>query len=91
MLPKHLGAEVDCSAWPVPEVLRWLKKAGGVNNREFARTWNTGLGMVIVVEESKVQEAMDVLEKAGEKVYKVGKVIAKGEQEVVLKNADSWN
>lgn len=91
MLPKHLGAEVDCSSWPVPEVLRWLKKAGGVNEREFARTWNTGLGMVIVVEESKVAEATEVLEKAGEKVYKVGKVIAKGDVEVVLKNTEAWN
>jgi homoserine kinase len=91
MLPKHLGAEVDCSAWPVPEVLRWLKKAGGVSEREFARTWNTGLGMVLVVEEKNVQEAIEVLEKAGEKVYKVGKLIAKGDVEVVLKNAEVWN
>jgi homoserine kinase len=91
MLPKHLGAEVDCSAWPVPEVLRWLKKAGGVSEREFARTWNTGLGMVLVVEEKNVKEAVEVLEKAGEKVYQVGKLIAKGDVEVVLKNAEAWN
>jgi homoserine kinase len=93
MLPKHLGAEVDCSAWPVPEVLRWLKKAGGVSEREFARTWNTGLGMVMVVEEKNVKEAVEVLEKAGEKVYQVGKLIAKREDgvEVVLKNSEAWN
>jgi homoserine kinase len=91
MLPKHLGAEVDCSAWPVPEVLRWLKKAGGVSEREFARTWNTGLGMVLVVEEKNVKEAVEVLEKAGEKVYQVGKLIAKGDAEVVLKNSEAWN
>jgi homoserine kinase len=93
MLPKHLGAEVDCSAWPVPEVLRWLKKAGGVSEREFARTWNTGLGMVMVVEERNVKAAIEVLENAGEKVYQVGKLIAKREDgvEVVLKNSEAWN
>ena len=65
--------------------------AGGVSEREFARTWNTGLGMVLVVEEGNVQEAIEVLEKAGEKVYTVGKLIAKGGVEVVLKNAEVWN
>jgi phosphoribosylaminoimidazole (AIR) synthetase len=47
--------------------------------------------MVLVVEEKNVQEAIEVLEKAGEKVYKVGKLIAKGDVEVVLKNAEVWN
>ncbi|KAK4501269.1 hypothetical protein PRZ48_007076 [Zasmidium cellare] len=93
MLPKHLAAEVDASAWPVPEVLMWLKKAGNVTSREFARTWNTGLGMVIVVREGLAGEATRVLEGAGEKVYRVGRLVKKvGEGEgVVLQKAEHWD
>lgn len=91
MLPKHLAAEVDASAWTVPAVLKWLKQAGNVSSREFARTWNTGLGMVIVVEESLVAEATKALEGAGEKVHRVGKLVTKKDEEVILKNFEHWD
>lgn len=90
MLPKHLAADVDASAWSVPDVLMWLKKAGNVSSREFARTWNTGLGMVIVVREGKASEATAVLEAAGEKVHRVGKLVAKKDQGVILHNTERW-
>ncbi|THV74300.1 phosphoribosylformylglycinamidine cyclo-ligase-like protein [Aureobasidium pullulans] len=91
MLPKTLAAEVDVSAWTVPPVLKWLKEAGNVESREFARTWNTGLGMVIVVSKENAAEAQKVLEEAGERVSVIGKLFTRGEDEVVLKNLESWN
>lgn len=91
MLPKTLAAEVDVSAWSVPPVLKWLKEAGNVESREFARTWNTGLGMVIVVSKENAAEAKKVLEEAGERVSVIGKLFPRGEDEVVLKNLDAWN
>ncbi|KAG9539035.1 phosphoribosylformylglycinamidine cyclo-ligase-like protein, partial [Aureobasidium melanogenum] len=91
MLPKTLAAEVDVSAWSVPPVLKWLKEAGNVESREFARTWNTGLGMVIVVSKENAAEAKKVLEEAGERVSVIGKLFSRGEDEVVLKNLEAWN
>lgn len=91
MLPKHLAAEVDASAWTVPAVLLWLKQAGNVSSREFARTWNTGLGMVIVVQESLVVEATKALENAGEKVHRVGRLVTKKDEEVILRNFEHWD
>ncbi|KAG9619595.1 phosphoribosylformylglycinamidine cyclo-ligase-like protein, partial [Aureobasidium melanogenum] len=91
MLPKTLAAEVDVSAWSVPPVLKWLKEAGNVESREFARTWNTGLGMVIVVSKENAAEAQKVLEEAGERVSVIGKLFSRGEDEVVLKNLEAWN
>ncbi|KAG9684131.1 phosphoribosylformylglycinamidine cyclo-ligase-like protein, partial [Aureobasidium melanogenum] len=91
MLPKTLAAEVDVSAWSVPPVLKWLKEAGNVESREFARTWNTGLGMVIVVSKENAAEAKKVLEEAGERVSVIGKLFPRGEDEVVLKNLEAWN
>lgn len=91
MLPKTLAAEVDVSAWSVPPVLKWLKEAGNVESREFARTWNTGLGMVIVVSKENAAEAKKVLEEAGERVSVIGRLFTRGEDEVVLKNLEAWN
>jgi homoserine kinase len=91
MLPKTLAAEVDVAAWTVPPVLKWLKEAGNVESREFARTWNTGLGMVIVVSKENAAEAQKVLEDAGERVSVIGKLFKRGEDEVVLKNLEAWN
>jgi homoserine kinase len=91
MLPKTLAAEVDVAAWTVPPVLKWLKEAGNVESREFARTWNTGLGMVIVVSKENAAEAQKVLEEAGERVSVIGKLFKRGEDEVVLKNLEAWN
>lgn len=91
MLPKTLAAEIDVKAWTVPPVLKWLKEAGNVESREFARTWNTGLGMVIVVSKENAAEAQKVLEEAGERVSVLGKLISRGTDEVILNNLDSWN
>lgn len=92
MLPKTLAAEVEIGSWPVPDVLKWLKEAGNVESHEFARTWNTGLGMVIVVSKEKAGEAQKVLEEAGEKVYVLGKLIKRTSGEgTVLNNIEAWN
>jgi len=91
MLPKHLAAEVDVAAWPVPPVLRWLKQAGNVSHREFARTWNTGLGMVIVVKAAAAVDAKKVLEEAGEQVFTIGKLVENKGNAVVLKNEKHWD
>ena len=75
MLPSHLSARLDASTWPVPPVLHWFKHAGSLSDEEFARTWNTGLGMVIVVPSERAAEATKVLESEGEKVFRVGELV----------------
>ena len=91
MLPKHLAAEVDVKSWSVPPVLKWLKKAGNVRSREFARTWNTGLGMVIVVKESNIKAAIDTLTNAGEQPIRIGKLTKNAGEGVVLHGMENWD
>ena len=57
MLPKSLAAELDAALWECPNVLKWLKQAGHVSDHEFARTFNTGLGMILMVDSSLADEA----------------------------------
>ncbi|KAK3717852.1 hypothetical protein LTR37_005624 [Vermiconidia calcicola] len=90
MLPKHLAAELDVGSWSVPEVLRWLKKAGSVTDKEFARTWNTGLGMVMVVKTEDAQKALRVLSDAGETPIEIGKVVKNEGEGVILRGLEHW-
>lgn len=91
MLPAHLAAEIDVSAWELPPVMKWLKIAGNLDDAEFARVLNTGLGMVIVVAEEKVEEAVAELRGMGEVVMVVGKAVKRrGEEGCVLKGLGAW-
>ena len=91
MLPNHLAAELDVNSWSVPTVLTWLKKAGNVSSREFARTWNTGLGMVIVVQESNAEAAVDTLTRSGEHPIQIGKLTKREGEDVVLRGLEHWD
>ncbi|KAI9793357.1 MAG: hypothetical protein M1816_000249 [Peltula sp. TS41687] len=91
MLPKELAAEVDVGTWTLPPVFSWMKKAGKVDPVELARTFNTGVGMVLVVPEGSVQDAVGELESAGETVYRIGRLIRRMEDGCVLKNLESWS
>ena len=90
MLPKELAAEMDASTWPVPAVLKWLKKAGDVSDAEFAKVFNTGLGMVLVVGEEHVDETARILREAGETVYRVGCLKERVTEGCIITNTDGW-
>ena len=92
MLPKHLAAVLDVKAWPVPKVMQWLRKAGSMEREEFARVFNTGLGMVLVVSPDEVEKVMRVLKEAGESVYIVGRLGERGTEEgCVLEGLEAWD
>ena len=90
MLPEALAAEVDVTTWPVPNVFCWLRKAGRIAPLEFARVWNTGIGMVLVVTEVKAQEAEAVLVEHGETVYRIGMLVERTGAGCVLQNSNAW-
>jgi phosphoribosylformylglycinamidine cyclo-ligase len=52
-LPQGARARLDAGTWPLPPVLRWLKEAGRLSDREMARTLNAGIGMAVVVEPAR--------------------------------------
>jgi homoserine kinase len=90
VLPDTLAAEIDVNTWTVPPVLRWMKEAGKMASTEFARVFNTGIGMVLVVPADKVDEAKSVLEAAGETVSQIGTLRKKVSEGCVLKGLENW-
>jgi phosphoribosylformylglycinamidine cyclo-ligase len=72
-LPKGLAAELDLSAWQPPPVFAWLHGLG-VAHDELLRTFNCGLGMVVVMDAEHVAKNLTVIEKAGQTARVVGTV-----------------
>jgi phosphoribosylformylglycinamidine cyclo-ligase len=79
VLPEHLMARIDGTAWPLPPVFRWLMAQGGVPAQEMARTFNCGIGMVAAVAPGAVDAATRLLTEQGETVYCIGAVEARPE------------
>jgi phosphoribosylformylglycinamidine cyclo-ligase len=74
ILPEGLTALIDKQAWTLPPVFQWLRQAGGVAEAEMHRTFNCGIGMVVVVDANDAQAAMRYLAEQGETVYVLGRI-----------------
>ena len=72
------GAEIDLGAWPLPPVFRWLQETGGIETAEMLKTFNSGIGMVIVVAPDRADEIAALLEAEGETVARLGTVTESG-------------
>ena len=81
VLPKHLAAEIDLSAVKVPAVFSWLAKTGGVEAKEMLRTFNCGVGMIVVVSAENAEKVTDALTAEGETVFALGRMVARAEGE----------
>ena len=86
VLPKGLGVTLDLAAIPLPDVFRWLAQAGGLAQSEMLRTFNCGIGMVVVASRQRADEAEAALRAAGESPMKIGEIIEAAEGERVLMN-----
>jgi phosphoribosylformylglycinamidine cyclo-ligase len=76
VLPDDRQAVIDPRAWVVPPVFGVIQKAAGVDDAEMRRTFNMGLGFLLVVAAPDAPRARGLLENAGERVYEVGEIVA---------------
>jgi phosphoribosylformylglycinamidine cyclo-ligase len=79
VLPKHLAAEIDLGAIQAPAVFSWLAKTGGVAANEMLRTFNCGVGMIVVVAAEDADQVTSVLKAEGETVFALGRMVARDE------------
>ena len=66
-------------SWPQTELFAWLQKTAGIDDIEMNRTFNNGIGMVVVVDAASVAACAAMLREAGETVYQIGVIAARGE------------
>ncbi|TRL32210.1 phosphoribosylformylglycinamidine cyclo-ligase [Methylosinus sporium] len=79
VLPKGLGASLDLGAFRPPPVFSWLALTGGVAEAEMLRTFNCGIGMVVVVAKDGADEAFAALRETGETPIAIGEIAATGD------------
>ncbi len=74
VIPPSLEAQLNWQSWPVPRIFELVARAGGVEPEEMRRTFNMGIGYVLVVEPESAEAVTVSLEASGEKVYRLGEV-----------------
>lgn len=84
-----LGVTIDITAWQLPAFWTWIMKTGKITPTEMARTFNCGIGMVIVVGEDQAEAALASLKENGEEPVVMGRVIA--QPGVQYQGLESWN
>ncbi|WP_282129750.1 phosphoribosylformylglycinamidine cyclo-ligase [Roseobacter litoralis] len=76
VLPEGLGADIDLGTWSLPAVFRWMAQTGGMEEAEMLKTFNCGLGMILVVAEKEADALTELLAGLGEDVARIGRVSA---------------
>jgi phosphoribosylformylglycinamidine cyclo-ligase len=77
VLPAGLGLDIDTSSWPRPAVFRWLQEAGDIEEAELLRTFNCGIGMVMVAPADRVADLVSGARERGIDCFDIGEVVAR--------------
>lgn len=75
VLPEELGAEIDLDAWDLPPVFKWLAVQGGMAEAELLKTFNSGMGMIAVVPQDKVETARAAFASDGHTAIEIGHIV----------------
>ncbi|TKI06676.1 phosphoribosylformylglycinamidine cyclo-ligase [Martelella alba] len=81
VLPAGTKAVIDENSWRWPAVFDWLRQAGNVSRHEMYRTFNCGVGMVVVVPSATADQALSLLGQWGETAWKLGEIEAAAPQD----------
>ncbi|WP_028454679.1 phosphoribosylformylglycinamidine cyclo-ligase [Chitinilyticum litopenaei] len=77
VLPDDVVAQIDAKSWTMPKLFQWLQAEGNVDAQEMYRTFNCGIGMVVVVAAEDAERAAAFLSAEGETVYRIGAIRAR--------------
>ncbi len=84
VLPEGTAAHLQKGSWPQTELFAWLQKTAGIDDIEMNRTFNNGIGMVVVVDAANAEATAATLRATGEQVYTIGAIAPRGEGAAVV-------
>jgi phosphoribosylformylglycinamidine cyclo-ligase len=84
VLPDGLAAHLQKGSWPQTELFAWLQATAGIDDVEMNRTFNNGIGMVVVIDEAEAQACAASLRASGEQVFTIGRIAPQGDTAQVL-------
>ncbi|MDG2033428.1 MAG: AIR synthase-related protein, partial [Rhodospirillales bacterium] len=94
ILPDGLGAAFYAKSWDVPPVFNWLRRSGNVDLTEMNRTFNCGIGMIVIVSPDHAADVLKILQNAGEIAAPIGEVtsmIADEPRVALYDLEDAWS
>jgi len=91
VLPPDVVAEINLDAVPCPPVFGWLCRVGNISEREMLRTFNCGIGMVIIVSHSTAENVAELLRQSGEAVVHLGSIASRGSEEAQVRASGRLN
>ena len=81
VLPKTVKAVIEKGAWPIPPIFELIRKGGGIEEEEMFRTFNCGIGLVLVVRKKDAEGTIKTLKDFGESPYLIGRIASRGRRE----------
>jgi phosphoribosylformylglycinamidine cyclo-ligase len=86
VLPNNAQAIIDGNSWQWPDIFNWLQEKGNITEHEMYRTFNCGVGMIIVVPADQVEKSLTLLTEQGEKAWHIGEIntLPSGEEQVII-------
>ena len=85
VMPDNTRAKIDAASWQLPDVFQWLQQQGNIDMQEMYRTFNCGIGMVLVLNEEDADTAIELLNQSGETAFRLGEITSSsGSPDVVI-------
>jgi len=75
IIPKACGIIIKENSWEIPPIFTFLKEAGSVEDMEMKRTFNNGLGMIVIVPDNAAQDVFGRINAMNEKAYFIGEIV----------------
>ena len=74
VLPCNTQANIDCNSWKMPEIFQWLQSRGNIDLDEMYKTFNCGVGLILIIPNDATKEALEILTKNGEDAWIIGNI-----------------
>ena len=84
VLPDNAQAVVDTGSWQLPDVFQWLQENGNVGVNEMYRTFNCGVGMVLIVDADEADAIVSMLVENGDNAWQLGQIEAGDNKQVIF-------
>jgi phosphoribosylformylglycinamidine cyclo-ligase len=81
VLPDAIYARLNTRSWQWPAIFSWLQKTGGIETEEMHRTFNCGVGMILIVASAEAEPALNILRALGENAWTIGATAVRRERD----------
>ena len=79
------GIKIDLSTWNLPPVFKWLKKNGNIDDPELIKTFNCGIGMVLIINPNELSSVTEILNDNDEEPVILGKIVISNDDKSPIK------